>query len=146
MKILLLTTTLVCATAVVANAETFTVTGTSQIVNQVTAMNGGRASFGAYVTGTGETVFAAGKKSTVKFSCMQWSAAPGSNFSSEGVCNNEDSGGAYSILFSCETSDCWGKLVGTSAGYANKTGTASWHTTGDPKQKTSTFSVTGQWN
>jgi len=153
LKIIVAAAALLCASAIVAHADTFTISGTGQIQNQVTATGTDGKPIGAlYGTSTGQQTYASGMRTPLKGQCVQWSAAPGTGFTTDGICMGSDSMGTYSLVFGClgdakgAVADCWGGLQGTGGGYANKTGTESWHSTLSADQKTISFNGVGMWN
>jgi len=151
MKTIAAAATLLCASAICAHAQSFTFSGTGQVVNQVMPVMDGRPTGAVYSTSAGSTTMG-GKKMAAKSQCMQWTTPPGGLITGEGVCTASDTMGAFSVAFQCQgdvkanSADCWARIVGTGGGYANKMGTASWHSVNTADLKSLTYSGTGQWN
>lgn len=155
MRTLLLSILLLGASAVTANAESFTFTSTSTGSNQIVApITGGKPVTSGSLAGTSQVTYASGKKTTNTFNCNNWSTPPGSLFQGNGACLfSEPGGNQASIVSGCDftnkdqsESDCWGALTGMAGAWANKTGTISWHAKTSADGKTGTASGTGQWN
>ena len=154
MKFIAISIAALAVSVVSAQAESFTVTGTSQVTNSVSGMVAGAREIGAtFSTGQDKLVYASGKKSTGKFSCAQWSAPAGSMFQVEGICTVDEGADQFTVGYSCQmlnpksnAADCWGRLTGTGGTVAHKTGTATWHGVDNPDHKSGTFSGAGMWN
>ena len=143
---------LVVASTIAASAESFTFSGSGKTMNQVMASSGGTNIGGSYATSTTNTTYASGRKSTSQNDCMQWTAQPGSMFTTQGVCTADAGDGKFSVIFSCQADadgkggDCWGRLTGMSGAYENKLGMVSWHSTNGDNNMTVTYEGTGMWN
>ena len=151
MKTTLIAVALLCVSAIGANAQSFTFSGTGQVVNQVMPVMDGRPTGGVYSTGAGTTVMG-GKKLAAESQCMQWTLAPGGLMTGEGVCTVSDTMGTFNVGFQCQgdaktnSADCWARVTGSGGGYANKLGTASWHSADSADHKSLTYAGAGQWN
>lgn len=155
MKTLLAAVLLLGASSAAAKAETFTFSTTSTATNQIiAAVANDKPVVAAFATGSGQNVYASGKKTTDTFNCANWSATAGSIFQTYGACvYTELTGDQASIVIGCDftnkaqtEADCWGGLTGTVGSVANKTGTISWHQKLGADGKSGTASGTGQWN
>ncbi len=154
MKIIFTAATLLCASAITAQADSFTFSGTGQITDQVMVPVAGSTApvGGAHGTSTFTAMFSSGRSLKAKAECAQWTAQPGSMFSGEGACSDTDSDGTWSTAFSCAgdlksgSGDCWGRLTGITGKYVNKVGTVVWHSTSSNDGKDLSFSGTGMWN
>jgi hypothetical protein len=154
MKPIILAALLLGGSALAANAESFTFTGSGTTINamSVTAPDGS-AVVAAFNSGKAQLTYASGKTVTSTSTCEQHSTPPPVGvFQQMGECNLTDPTGNSSILFGCNPSkdkaaaNCVGGLWGTAGAYAGKSGTLSWHATSSADGKSATFTGTGQWN
>jgi hypothetical protein len=91
---------------------------------------------GARVFSLSNTVtFADGRKATTSGKCSSWTAAPGSTFSSTGVCVVPD---VYNLRFNCSPaadkegeSDCWGGLEFLGGPAKGRTGSVAFRRSSD---------------
>ena len=155
MKILLVSVLMVGVSALAAQAESFTFTSTSTLLNSAAfAAPGETPVLAAFVDSKSKTTYAGGKVETNDASCASWSAPPASIFQTNGVCNFTTAGGEKaSILFGCNPrskdqteSDCWGGLLGVTGARAGKSGTISWHQKLNADGKGGAANGVGQWN
>jgi hypothetical protein len=154
MKLAMISVAALVVSVASAQAESFTVSGSSQTTNHVGGVVAGGREIGAqFSTGQDKTVYASGKKTNGKFNCAQWSAPVGSIFQAEGICTVEEGADKFTVAYSCQAldpksnaADCWGRLTGTAGAVANKTGMATWHGVDSADHKTGTFSGAGMWN
>lgn len=132
-----------------AQAEKFTFNSTSETITEVgvTAPSGAMVG-GATVKGVSTTVSEDGTTATSNFTCLSSSRPPHETFRTNGVCNSDDgSGNAFGIIFGCNPAnadntenDCWGRLIGASGTYKDRSGSITWH------GKEDSSSGTGQWS
>jgi hypothetical protein len=154
MKFLAVSMAALLTSVVSAQAESFTVSGSSQVTNHVGGMvAGGHEVEATFSTGQDKVVYASGKKTSGKFSCAQWSATAGSMFQSDGMCTVDEGADQFTVSYVCQVldsksngADCWGRLTGTGGTLANKAGSAVWHGVDSADHKSGTFSGTGMWN
>ncbi len=154
MKLLAISIAALFVSVVSAQAESFTVSGSSQTTNRVGGtVAGGHDVWASFSTGQDKIVYASGKKSSGKFSCAEWSAPAGSMFQSDGICTVDEGSDQFTVSYVCQvldaksnSADCWGRLTGTGGSVANKAGTAVWHGVDSADHKSGTFSGAGMWN
>jgi hypothetical protein len=153
MKTIILAALLVGGSALAAQAETFTFSGTTTSVNSVSVTSPrGTRTGGGYSESRGTVTYAGGKTVESAARCVGWSGPPGDIFS-HGVCNLTDSAGTNSVGFRClpdakmtNEQSCVGGIWGTGGAYANRTGTLTWHSKDAADGKTSAYNGVGQYD
>jgi hypothetical protein len=154
MKSILISLLLVGASALAAQAETFTFTSVGTTQNAINApVLGDKPVMAVFIETKATITYASGKAATNLGHCASWSTTPGSTFEIDGACvDTESNGDQDSIVYGCDyadkertKADCWGYLTGMSGGLAGKSGTISWHQSISPDGKGAANGV-GQWN
>ena len=137
---------------VAAQAESFTFTSTSKMLEEVylpgpTADS--RPMGGSVFSSFSKTVASDGKAYNTQGKCSSWVLPAGSQFGINGVCRFADGAAPlYELAYTCElptktspSIDCWGKLIGSGGAWKGRTGTAAWRSNQDGSNQGS-----GQWN
>jgi len=134
--------------------ETMTIKTTIRFGEAVSVNTGSNTMAGGGVSESdSQVVYSSGQKATQKVKCAGWSAAPGSGFTDEGVCEfSEGANDKGTVQFSCigdaktRAADCWGAVRGVAGRFAGKTGNITWHQVNSADQKTGTANGVGFWN